>query len=271
MTPQVLLMVLVAATVVLWPGGQSELRRTQLRGFAGRGGRGDSVWSLDRARRVLDEDPLELARHWWIGRRSRRAGHGDGLDEAVLALLDAIEPGLRAGLTPGRALALAGSATRSGSAAPPASGFGTGSALEGLVWEAQRTSDSGAPVGPVWQRWAEETGSTTLAFVAAAWQLSERTGAPLAEAISRAAARTRSELSRRRRATAAVAGPRATVNVLTALPIVGPLFGLASGLDPAEVYASSSLIGVALGVGVGLLLVGRWWCRRLVASVLAPS
>lgn len=269
MRPEVLLMVLVAASVMLWPGGRSHLRRAQLRGFAGRGGRGDSVWSLDRARRVLDEDPVELARRWWIGRRSRRADHGDGLDEAVLALLDAIEPGLRAGLTPGRALALAVSAAQSGSA--NGSGSGSGSALEGLVREAQRASESGGPVGRVWQRWAEDTGSSTLAFVAAAWQLSERTGAPLAEAMSRAAARTRSELSRRRRAVAAVAGPRATVNVLTALPLVGPLFGLASGLDPAEVYASSPLIGGALVVGVGLLLMGRWWCRRLVASVLEPT
>lgn len=262
MTPQVLLMLLVTAAVLLWPGSQRRLRRVQLDALGGGAGARGPRWTLAQVRRLLDEDPVEVARSWWRTTRAGSARHVRGLDAEVLALLDAIEPGLRAGLTPARAFDLA--ATALGEAS------GT-SALDGLARDVRRATGLGSPAGPVWQQWADETRSSSLQFVAAAWQLSERTGAPLADAVSRSAARARSELSRRRRVSAAVAGPRATVNVLTALPLVGPLFALASGLDPLEVYGSSPIVVVALALGILLLLVGRRWCRRLVAAVLGPA
>ena len=255
--------VFVAAAVVVWPG-----RR-------GRPGRGSRVQPgrlvsvaparveappglAERCRALLRHDPAQVLRRSWRARRTRTTG----VATEVLGLLDAIEPALRAGLTPGRALQLATFAAGEGR---------DDSALAALVGEACLAAESGASVGRVWQRWAAASGSRALDFVAAAWLLSERTGAPLADAVARAAARTRAELSRQRRVSAAVAGPRATVNVLTALPLVGPLFGLASGLDPAEVYLSSPLVEVAVALGCALILVGRWWCRRLIGSVLEAS
>lgn len=260
MTAPVLLMLLVTLSVVVWPGRRSTVGAHQV----------DVLLEVDqvalpplseRLRQLAREDPVELLRGAWRRRRAR--DRGAGFDESVLALLDALEPALRAGLTPARAFELVGGTS-------PVSNGG-GSSVASLVHDAIRAAEAGASVGRVWQRWAEHTGSGTLAFVAAAWLLSERTGAPLAEAVARAAARTRSELSRRRRVSAAVAGPRATVNVLSALPLVGPIFGLASGLDPAEVYLSSPAVVAAVLLGFALILVGRWWCRRMVGAVLEPT
>lgn len=275
MTAPVLLMLLVTLSVVVWPGRRTTVGAHQVEVLRDV----DQVAQPplgERLRELAREDPVELLRGAW---RRRRAGErGSGFDESVLALLDALEPALRAGLTPARAFELVGGTSQvSGGAVSNravsnrAGSTDADSSVAGLVHDAIRAAEAGASVGRVWQRWAEATGSGTLAFVAAAWLLSERTGAPLAEAVARAAARIRSELSRRRRVSAAVAGPRATVNVLSALPLVGPLFGLASGLDPAEVYLSSPVVVGAVLLGFALILVGRWWCRRLVGAVLEPT
>lgn len=316
MQAPVIFMVLVTAAVLVWPGRRrlhpayelidraSDGRAGDGRGTAGSVGvgsvgvgavglgaadPGSALGQLvgpptlvERLRWLAHEDPIDVIRGALRRASSSRRSSADALDEALLAVLDALEPALIAGLTPARALELA--APTFGVGGVPGSraevrGPGVGRARVGhagaprdgvgaLVEDAVRAAEAGSSIGRVWQRWADDSGSRTLGFVAAAWLLSERTGAPLAEAVSRAAARTRAELSRRRRVAAAVAGPRATVNVLSALPLVGPVFGLASGLDPAEVYLSSPLVLVAVGFGLALIAVGRWWCRRLVASVL---
>jgi tight adherence protein B len=116
---------------------------------------------------------------------------------------------------------------------------------------------------------AEQTGSSIVQEVAAAWGLSETTGCPLAEAVERAAAQLRSALATRRKVRAAVAGPQATVTVLTVLPLTGPLFGLACGVPPGELYGNA--IGLScLGAGVVLIIFGREWCRRLVRQAERP-
>ncbi len=290
MQAPVIFMLLVTAAVLVWPGRRRLQPAYEFLGRAsdghGRGGSaggcsGETISMVDRIRWLAHEDPVEVLRAAWARSRSRRRASADALDEALLGVLDALEPALVAGLTPARALELAAPSVGTGTAPRPGpAGLDRGSVgrvgvhrdgMGSLVEEAVRAAEAGSSVGRVWQRWADDTGSRTLGFVAAAWLLSERTGAPLAEAVARASARTRAELSRRRRVTSAVAGPRATVNVLSALPLVGPLFGLASGLDPSEVYLSSPVVVGAVGFGFVLLLVGRWWCRRLVASVLEPS
>lgn len=273
MRAPVVLMVLVSLAVLVWPGRRPSVGVHHVAAL--RFEAEEATWTpiSERLRVLAREDPVELARRAW---RRRGRQQGDGFDESVLGLLDAIEPALRTGLTPARAFELAAGARADAmvSGGPDAvMGLGQDApeGLAGLVEDAIRAAEAGASVGRVWERWAEDKGSRALGFVAAAWLLSERTGAPLADAVARAAGRTRAELSRRRRVSAAVAGPRATVNVLSALPLVGPLFGLASGLNPSEVYLSSPLVVVAVVVGLVLILVGRWWCRRLVRGVLEPT
>jgi tight adherence protein B len=243
--------VAVLLVVLLWPG-----RRPPVSVLASRARPDDVASVVPRSglAALWHEDPVEL----W--RRRRRLRGGEPFERAVLALLDATAAALRAGLPPVRALELAGAILPSESPA---------AAVE-LVERAVAVSARGQPVAPIWRVVAEQTGSSTVDEVAAAWGLSETTGCPLAEAVERAAAQLRSALATRRKVRAAVAGPQATVTVLTVLPLTGPLFGLACGVPPGELYGNA--IGLScLGAGLVLIVFGREWCRRLVRRAEQPS
>jgi tight adherence protein B len=223
------------------------------------------------AARLWRADPVELARQWRLRRRP------DDLLAGALDLLSGIGAGLEAGLPPGRAIELAATSVvgadrlqlaagqRPRGEQPPSAA--PVPAVAGLASDLVRAGRLVRPASAVWDDWASRSGSDELAFVAAAWRLSERTGAPLAAAVERAARGLRDVRRRRGRVAAAVAGPRATVTVLTALPLAGPLLGLACGVDPQTLCLGSPLATAAVVVGAGLALLGRWWCARMVRAV----
>ncbi|MDR1824523.1 MAG: type II secretion system F family protein [Bifidobacteriaceae bacterium] len=64
---------------------------------------------------------------------------------------------------------------------------------------------------------------------------------------------------------AALAGPKASARLLQFLPLLGIALGMAMGANPLGVLVGGGLGTVALGVGLGLLLVGRLWTGRLLA------
>ncbi|GAA2018862.1 hypothetical protein GCM10009740_03500 [Terrabacter terrae] len=267
----------VAAAVLLWPR-----RRSAVGAFVdawsvpvpGHGSRGPA-----RVGSLWHEDPVDLYRRWRLRRRP-----GVLVDD-VLELLRGIGPALEAGLTPSRAIDLAATSTlgaervaaargavraarasrRSPSGRSGADGDDAPAAdIDRLVGDLLEASDRAAPTSPVWAGWAERSASADLRLVAAAWRLSETTGAPLASAVDRAARGLLDARTRRGKVAVAVAGPRATVTVLTLLPLTGPLFGLACGVDPAGLYLGSPLAAACATVGLGLVWSGRVWCARLV-------
>lgn len=213
--------------------------------------------------RLWHEDPVVLWHHWRARRRPA------DLEAAALLLLDASVPALQAGLSPVVALRLAASGAPGAPGAPDPPGA-TSLELRRFLDELEGSHATGAPSSHAWVDLAQRSGSAALAFVAGAWRLSETTGAPLAVAVERAAVGLRDLQSRRRRVAVAVAGPRATVFVLTVLPFTGPLFGLVCGVSPAELYLGSPLALVSLGFGLVLAALGRLWCRRLIRSAVGP-
>ena len=229
---------LLAAAAALWPRSRSHTFGVDLaarRPWAGRS------FSADRGRLRLPS-------------RRRRAEQERAAVEAV-EMLDALAPALRAGLPPVAALRLVTST--SGHRRP---------ALRELDGAAAR----GEPLGPTWSAHAEAVDSDDLRFVAAAWTLCDTLGSPIAPTVS-----TISEMVRRRRAVrqriaAALAGPQATMRVLTALPLTGPLLALAVGVSPADLYAQPSA-AVSVVTGLLLLLIGRAWTSRMVRAVSAES
>ena len=246
----------LAGAVLLWPGRPSArhahdaLRLVSARPTT-------EAWSTGRFGQLAElwnDDPVEVFRRW---RRRRRPGD---VETAALALLDAAGPALRAGLTPTAAVRLA---VTSAHGLPSIE-------VHRFVERLEVAARLGLPASSAWAELAARSGSGPVAFVAGAWRLSEVTGAPLAEAVERAAEALRDARSRQRRVAVAVAGPRATVLVLTALPLTGPLFGLACGLSPFELYLGSSLASVSVCAGVVLLLLGRLWCRHLVRTAVGP-
>jgi tight adherence protein B len=255
MTVAVLASLLLGLAVVVWPAEDRLVRVNHVLapppafGETGREGRSEALRQLWRS------DPVELFREW---RQQRRAT--SSLPE-VLAMLEGIAPALEAGLPPAVAVRLSGAAL----------GSALGSATQPFVGELLDACERGSPIAPVWQEWAERTGSTDLAFVGAAWRLSELTGAPLAEAVHRAVVSVRESREQARRVNVAVAGPRATVLVLTVLPLTGPVFGLACGVPPAELYLSGPIGSASAVLGVVLIWAGRLWCRRLIESAMRGS
>jgi Type II secretion system (T2SS), protein F len=271
-----LVSLLIAAAVLVWP------RRVSLVGAVlavpsrrasdavaagvGQGAAGLFPFGHAAGEGIWHQDPFALYRRWRL-RRDR--GH---LLEGVLVLLDSMAPALDLGLPPSRALALAAGAGAVGPppTAPPARGRRRGiTELDRLTGSLMSAADRGGGLAGVWVEWARLTRSHEISFVASAWALSEQHGAPLAFAVERAAAGLREARARQRKVRVAVAGPRATVAVLTVLPLTGPAFGVACGIDPATLYLGSPLAAVSAALGVALIVVGRLWCGRMIRRAVA--
>jgi tight adherence protein B len=99
--------------------------------------------------------------------------------------------------------------------------------------------------------------------VLAAWQVSERTGAPLADVLDRVEAQLRQERQLRLAAAAHRAGTRATALLLAVLPIGGVGLGYGIGADPLDVLFHTPL-GAACAIAACVLQVGGvLWTERL--------
>ena len=101
---------------------------------------------------------------------------------------------------------------------------------------------------------------------ARAWRLSDTAGVPLADAIDVGVHLLRADRAARSRVDVALAGPRATIRVLTFLPLAGPLLGAALGVSPTA-WVDSPIAVASVVSGVVLMVIGRWWCARMVAQL----
>jgi tight adherence protein B len=231
---------LVVAAVVLWPErvGRASVPPDGLvaRDAVGARGRGGPL-------AVVGGKPLSP----W---RSR--ARAMDLEAALAELVAALAAPLRTGVAPSVALV----------AAEPVCGAdpALGPLLRDLV-EATRRGNSPAEV---WLRHAHARGSADLRFMGQAWALSERTGAPLADALVTGEEVLRARARGRERLAGAAAGPRASMAVLCLLPASGPVVGAAMGVDPQTLYLSSPLATGSLVLGL-VLAAGAWcWSRRIL-------
>jgi tight adherence protein B len=176
----------------------------------------------------------------------------------LLSLLEAIAPALEAGMAPASALWFAADAR---------SGSGRHDPLAALAAGMASAAADGATLGPLWRKAAESAGSAELLLLAQAWSLTEDMGAPLAQAVRTAAGLLEARIAHERRLTGALAGAKATVSLLTVLPVGGPLLGLVLGISPGELYGGSRLTQGSLVLGLCLAGIGRWWVHRMVRAV----
>jgi len=137
-----------------------------------------------------------------------------------------------------------------------------GSAGEGNVAAAAREA-VGVRVGRDVRVWGE---------LAACFDTAEASGCPLADVLARFAAHLETEDDAEAARQTALAGPRATVRLLTWLPLSGLGLGLLLGVDPVATLLGNPWGLSALGAGVALTAVGRLWSTRLVrAAAEAPT
>lgn len=103
--------------------------------------------------------------------------------------------------------------------------------------------------------------------LAALWQVCEGSGAALAAALDRLVEGAEQSARVRREVQSQLAGPRSTVRVLAALPVVGVGMGLLMGADPVGFLIGTPWGWACLALAAGLEAVGLFWMRRLVAGI----
>lgn len=109
-----------------------------------------------------------------------------------------------------------------------------------------------------------------LAVLTAAWRLSECLGVPTASVTATAARSVRDRREATDRLEVATSGPRTSMVLLSALPLLGPLGGAAAGVGPTRLFAGVAGAG-SLALGCVLTLLGWWWSTRLLRRACLPA
>ncbi|HEY0359593.1 MAG TPA: secretion protein F, partial [Mycobacteriales bacterium] len=108
-------------------------------------------------------------------------------------------------------------------------------------------------------------GRAALTRLAAAWEVADSAGAPLADVLDRLDADLAALRRRRTRARAETAAASATVRMLALLPLLGLGLGYALGADPLEVLLHSAGGAGSALVALALQATGLLWAERLAS------
>ncbi|MBG6184211.1 tight adherence protein B [Arthrobacter sp. CAN_A214] len=106
--------------------------------------------------------------------------------------------------------------------------------------------------------------------LAACFDVADSSGAPLAHVLDRYAIQLDSELDAEAARETALAGPKATVVLLTWLPVLGLGLGYLLGVDPLGTLLGSPLGMCVLVLGILLMIIARVWSQRLLAAAEDP-
>lgn len=110
--------------------------------------------------------------------------------------------------------------------------------------------------------------SATLRALAACWQVCSEAGSGLAAAVERLEEGLRAAQAQRLAIAAELAGPRATAQLLAALPVVGMGLAAALGAHPLHVLLATPVGLGCLAAGVALDAAGVLWTQRLTERAL---
>ncbi|MGJ3405116.1 type II secretion system F family protein [Glutamicibacter sp. Je.9.36] len=102
-------------------------------------------------------------------------------------------------------------------------------------------------------------------------ELSERSGASLADVLERLAEDLECALVAQQAFEAAMAGPKATTKLLTWLPLVGFGFGLLVGIDVLGTIGRSWAAQLSVLIGALLWIANRIWCRKLMQATTSQA
>ncbi|TWP34312.1 type II secretion system F family protein [Leekyejoonella antrihumi] len=191
------------------------------------------------------------------GRRQSESEVRDG----ILGMLESVGPAVAAGVVPAVAVATAAELLRGSLPAGP---------LRADVGQLAAVARRGDELGAVWATIARRHRIEALHVVAQAWALCEELGCGLSESLETATALMRDEVDRQRRIRVATAGPRATMQLLTLLPVAGVGLCAMVGVDPIQLYSGRALTFTLLP-GCVLLLAGRALARWMIGRACSPT
>ncbi|GGH90463.1 hypothetical protein GCM10007170_04290 [Arthrobacter liuii] len=152
----------------------------------------------------------------------------------------------------------------------PGTGLSEGSTA--VLASARAAAATGAPVSAAIRRAVSmafpprDREARTWTELAACFDIAEASGCPLADVLTRFAAQLEAEDDADAARETALAGPKATVRLLTWLPLMGLGLGAALGVDPLATLLGTPLGLAALVGGVVLTAAGRAWSARLVSA-----
>lgn len=121
----------------------------------------------------------------------------------------------------------------------------------------------GLDVPRAWRELADRPGAAGLRLVAAAWQVSGRTGQGLASALRRVATDLRAADASRRVVDSELASARATGRLVAGLPVLAWLMGSGSDQHPVAWLLDGPAGWLCLVLGGSLLLLGLAWIELL--------
>lgn len=211
-----------------------------------------------------------------VAGKTGKARRGPGLSLLVQQLAAL----LRGGRTPGRLWdelwTLYGDSGQEGQRLHPAGRPATAVLSAGSITAlaaARAAAATGAPVSEAIRRslpaaFPGGEGSReakTWSDLAACCDIAEASGCPLADVLTRFAAQLEAEDDADAARQIALAGPKATVRLLTWLPLMGLGLGAALGVDPLATLLGTPLGLAALVGGAALTVAGRVWSARLVS------
>lgn len=121
----------------------------------------------------------------------------------------------------------------------------------------------GGDVGGELERCARRPGREPLMAISAAWRLSERTGAPIAEILAGVADTLRREQQVGALVEAELAAARASGHIMAALPFLAVGLGFTVGVNPIAFLTGEPLGQILAVVGVALTAAGVLWIDAL--------
>ena len=136
------------------------------------------------------------------------------------------------------------------------------------VGEAIRRAAGGGSIGSGTAQGVADGGREQGAWfqLAACFEVAEASGCALADVLTRFAAQLDAAEDAEAARETALAGPRATVRLLSWLPVLGLGIGTLLGVDPLNILLGTPSGLAALAAGVVLAATGRMWSNRLVRS-----
>ncbi len=182
--------------------------------------------------------------------RTRRRHRAAAAAAATVEVVFALAAELRAGRPPAAALAVAA---------------GAGGPLAGPLGESAAAVGAGAVASAELRRLAEIPGCGAFAAVAAAWEVTEQVGGPVADVLDRVGHALDDDDQHARSVAALLAGPRATMMMLAVLPLAGIALAQSLGAQPLRLLLHQpvgwGLLAAATGLDL-LGLAGATWLTR---------
>ena len=194
---------------------------------------------------------------WAVAAQARltRHRHAQRRERETVAVARALAAELRAGAAEASALAAVATSLAA-----------SGASLAPVLVPAAAAVARGATVPAELLRVAGEPGARRLAPVAAAWTVATRHGSPMTALLDRLADAYDEEDAARADLAASVAGTRASMLLLAALPLAGLMLGASLGAHPWSWLLGRPAGWMVCVLAAALDAAGLAWTRRLLSA-----